>query len=66
MAYYSAFNAHQQRLLVLILMSGKADNQSTENTRMVTVFNISEKYEMHPRSFNLQYVVIQKLRVLFC
>lgn len=35
MAYYSAFDTHQQHLLVLILMSGKADNQSTENTRIV-------------------------------
>lgn len=34
MAYYSAFKAHQQRLLVLVL-SGKIDNQSMENTRMV-------------------------------
>lgn len=35
MASYSAFNGHQQHLLVLVLMSGKADNQSMENTRMV-------------------------------
>jgi len=48
-----AFNACQQLLLVLILMSGIPDNQSVENTKMANLLNTSRKYEMHPRSLNL-------------